>query len=136
VPAAGVSITAHATGYGGYTFSTVTDAQGRYALQVPRTELRVEATPADPRLGAFTHVHADLRSGGAELDLDLPSGTSLTGTLTAEGQPVPNAHVLVYDHVDDILLARTLTGADGSYAVRVDVPLAAGEQDTGGDTGP
>jgi hypothetical protein len=135
-PAAGVSLTALATGYGGYTFSTVTDAQGRYALQVPRTELRVEATPADPRLGAFTYVHADLQSGGAELDLDLPSGTLLTGTLTAEGQPVPNAHVLVYDHVNGILLARTLTGADGSYAVRVDVRLAAGEQDTGGDTGP
>jgi hypothetical protein len=135
-PAADVSITAHATGYGGYTFSTVTDEDGHYTMQVPRTALRLEATPADPGLGAFTYVDADLQDGEMELDLDLPAGTALSGTLTSDGKPVPYAHVLVYDHVYGILLARTLTGADGSYAVRVDVPLAAGEQDTGGDTGP
>jgi hypothetical protein len=135
-PAGGVAVTAISAGYGGFTFSGVTDASGAYELSVPRTAFRVEATPSGPDLGAYTYAYTDLQDGGADVDIVLPAGTELRGVLRSDGALVPFAQVLVYDHVEGLLLARTLTGADGSYAVRVDVPDWSGGSDTGGDTGP
>ena len=134
-PAAGVAVTAIATGYGGYASTTLTDSDGRYALEVPRTTLRIEATPAQPDMGAYTFDWTDTSDGSVSLDIDLPSGTSLSGILLSDGTPVPYAEVLVYDHAEGLLVARTLTGADGTYSVRVDVD-ADGGTDTAGDTGP
>lgn len=70
------------------------------------------------------------------LDFELPAGTALSGILTAEGQVVPYAQVLVYDHVAGLLLARTLSDADGHYSVNVELPETDEQSDTAGDTGP
>lgn len=134
--AAGVAVSAVSEGFGGYTFTTITDEDGRYELSVPRTDLRVEATPGRASLGAYTREWVDVSADRETLDFDLPAGTALSGILTAEGQVVPYAQVLVYDHVAGLLLARTLSDADGHYSVNVELPETDDESDTAGDTGP
>ncbi len=135
-PAAGVAVTAVSEGFGGYTFGTVTDADGRYELAVPQGEHRLEVTPGSAELGAYTHESVVVDGETQTFDVNLPAGTALTGVLSSEGQTVAFAQVLVYDHVEGVLLARTLSGADGSYAVNIDLPLEDEDVDEDADTGP
>ena len=132
--AAGVSVTVEQLGFGGSTYSTVTGDDGSYSLSVPRSPSLLLAFPPAAESGAYTHQYLDLAGDDADAsgDLELVEGTTLQGlAVTADGTPVPNAVVNVYDYARELLLARAITGSDGSYTVRVDVPAAEEITDTG-----
>lgn len=139
--AEGVSVTAREVGFGGYSFSATTDSEGNYSLDVPRTPLMVQAIPAIAASGAYSNEALDLTSAASTEGFDIPlvTGLLLTGVATLNGEPVPFALVEIYDHAEEVLLARTLTDADGAYTVRIDLPESEadleGSEDTGEDTG-
>ena len=139
--AEGVTVTAREIGFGGYSFSATTDETGSYTLDVPRSPLMVQAIPAIAASGAYTNQELDLTSAASTEGFDIPlaTGALLSGVATLDGAPVPFALVEIYDHAEELLLARTLTGADGAYNVRIDLPETEAEleadDDTGGDTG-
>ncbi|GDX80177.1 hypothetical protein LBMAG42_19880 [Deltaproteobacteria bacterium] len=139
--AEGVSVTAREVGFGGYSFNTTTDADGNYTLDVPRSPLRVQAIPAIAASGAYTNQAFDLTEADSTEAFDIPlvTGALLSGVATLNGEPVPFALVEIYDHAEELLLARTLTDADGAYTVRIDLPESEadleGAEDSGDDTG-
>lgn len=134
--AAGVTVTAVEAGFGEFTFSTVTDDDGKWSMSVPRTDVRLTAVPLTSADGAYTHASLSLADAGetTEVELDLVEGTPVTGVVTSQDGPVAFALVELYDYAADVLLARALTDADGAYSVRVDLP-ESDPGDTGADTG-
>lgn len=135
-PVPGATVSATELGGGGYIYSTTTDAQGAYELEVPRTQVRLQVVPADESQGATTHEEVDLATAGeaASRDLMLVAGSILTGRAQLGDEAVPYAVIEVYDQVAGLLLGRTITDGDGNYALRVAIPEPA-PIDDGADTG-
>jgi hypothetical protein len=142
-PAAGATLSVTEVGFGGFTFTAVTDAEGRYSVSVPRMPLELAVLPSAAEDGAFFHASIDLSDAAADTtqDVTLVAGTELKGEAQSAGQPVPFALVEVYDYAREVLLARTITDESGSYSVRIDLPetddgQGGGDADTGDeDTG-
>ncbi len=130
---AGATVTAQQRGAGEYSFSTTTDQRGDYELGLPAASYNVVVAPDDAALGALSVRVVDGRDGG-ELDhsVKLAAGTPVNGSLRLGDATVPYALVEIVDPNTGELLARDLTDADGNYAVRVEVPVPAETDDTGG----
>ncbi len=134
-PQAGVFLTATATDFGNYSYSTTTDSKGRYALNLPGGNYAIQLTPPAGSSWAITR-----RNQFTSTDAVLPfsSGTPIEGVLTdPAGEPVAFSLVEIKT-VDETVLGRTISGEDGSFSMNVEIPVLFDEDDTGGnntDTG-
>lgn len=115
-PAAGVSVVASEDDVSGRTYTATTDATGALVMQVPAAPLHLVLTPAD---AAFAVTHLDVQGDAFPEALALGAGRLLSGRIVHEGQPVQAALVEVRDGQTDRLWARTITGDDGAFEIRL-----------------
>ncbi len=139
-PAAKATINATQQGGGGFVFSTTTDDEGKYAFaELPDSAFDLEISPFNPDSGAVEHQ--DISAGQTSADVMLRAGVDVTGTVyDPDGVGVAYALVELRDYVTKKLLARTLSGEEGVFRVRIDPDAMVPDtddtgSDTGGDTG-
>lgn len=115
-PAPDVLVVAREIGFDGYTYSATSSVDGLLSIELPATAVELTLTPADDR-SAITHITYDPAS--ARDSLELASGTTVSGTLEARGEPVPYALVEIRDQ-DGRLYASGLSDGDGGFRFRVE----------------
>lgn len=122
-------------GGGGFVFSTTTDDNGNYSFsELPNSAFDLEVSPYNPDSGAVEHQ--PISAGATSADVMLRAGVDVTGTVyDPDGVGVAYALVELRDYVTKQLLARTLSGEDGVFRVRIDADAMIHEDDTGTDTG-
>lgn len=116
---------------GEYSFSTTTDGDGRYSLDLPAGQYEVQIVPADADSGALSSQVVAVDSG-SELSVSLTAGTTVEGVATFGDTVAAFALVEIYNPNTDALLAQVLTDAEGRYSARV--ALDDTTDDAAGDT--
>lgn len=115
-PAAQALVVARELGFDGFTYSVTTGEDGLLALELPATPVELTITPSDTG-AAITHLVYDPAEPMTELQLS--PGKLVSGTLRAEGEPVPFALIEVRDE-DGRLYATTISDGEGAFALRVE----------------
>ena len=132
-PVPDVLVTAREIGFSGHTWSTRTDAAGRYTLSVPDVPLDFTFTPVDPRETTTWVTAEDPRSVG---DLRLAPGQPVEGLVLMDAEPVAYALVEVRDGNTGALYGTTYTDGEGGFALRIDHQGSIGDvSQPGVDTG-
>lgn len=109
------------------TFLGRTGPEGDAAMSLPDAVVDCLVTPPPSYADALAPTR--VRRDAVDLaTVDLPVGEALAGTIVVEQadggrRPEPFAVVRVLND-DDQLLAQTVTGNDGAFEVRVDIPYA------------
>jgi hypothetical protein len=127
----GVAVACREDAYGRRSWSTVTDDDGRFALDLPRVPVTCTlAPPVDRRDVALTRRSFD-PADNASPSLELARGQTVGGRVQRDGEG--EAFVVVeLRGPDDLLLGSALTDDEGAYEMQVD--LAAVADPTTGDT--
>jgi hypothetical protein len=112
---AGVSVVATEEGFDGYTYTTITAEDGRFALDVPATKLHFALTPPEGE-AAVTYLEVPVEDFPPIIMLD--QGDVISGTVQHDGEPVAWALIEVRNSEEQIY-ATTLTDEDGGFEVRV-----------------
>lgn len=116
----GVAIACREEAFGRRSWSVVTDAEGRFALDLPRVPVVCAMTPPAERSDvALTRRRFD-PSDNASPTLELARGQTVTGRVRRDGEGEAYVVVEVHDGEGD-LLGSALTDDEGEYALQVDL---------------
>lgn len=129
-PAEGVTVAATEVGWSGYAYSTMTDAKGKYTLDLPNVAFTLVCTPPTSSGAALTRV--DLPVDG-DPSVSLVPGEAVSGRAQSSGGTTPFALVEVWDGATNLLLGTALTDSDGAFQLVIDPPLVS-DGDSGGDS--
>lgn len=116
---AGVIVTAREIGFDHYVYSTVTDDFGDFELDLPQTPVELSFAPPGGTFAVTFETVDDPTTSGQDHWLEW--GTRLSGTVTYQNEAVPLSLIEIRD-ADDVLYGSTLTGEDGSFSIRIDIP--------------
>ncbi len=117
-PVPQAAVNAQEEGFDGYIFSTLTDDDGGFAIEVTPVPLEVTVSPP-----TADHAVTKRSIDGADgfITLQLEEGDLLAGTIESASGPTAFALVEVRAASGD-LLATTLTDDRGAFSVRVGAP--------------
>jgi hypothetical protein len=114
-PLAGAVLNAQEMGFDGYIYSATADSTGRIDVDLPATQMLVTLVPPTTSL-AVTRV--TLNPAEHTGNLTVSEGQGVAGIVRSEGEGVGFALVEVRRE-DGTLLASTVTGPDGDFAVQI-----------------
>jgi protocatechuate 3,4-dioxygenase beta subunit len=102
-------------------FSAVPVGACLYQLRVPETPDTTD--PFGMPNPNATHLKETVEMAGAsqEVVIDMSQWPTLTGRLTGHGEPIAEAHVMVYNSLHNENHVRTQTDAAGTYSLRAPV---------------
>jgi len=135
-PVANVAVVAREAGFDHYVYTTLTDADGNYAFQVPDVDLEVAFMPSSPKhTVTWLGYPADL---GRNAAVTLADGNRVRGVVTGpSGGALSGALVELKDAASDRTYGTAITDDDGGFAVRIALTTDGGwagadAPDTGG----
>jgi hypothetical protein len=100
-------------------WTTVAGPDGRYVINLPEVQVTCDVAP--PAGFSLASTRVAFHPGEVqEMDVTIPAGVSVTGSVTIDGAPEPFALVNVYDATER-LLGFGLTDDAGSFVVPVDL---------------
>jgi len=116
----GVAVACREEGFDRRSWTTVTNAEGRFALDLPQAPVLCALTPpverSDVALTRRTFNPAD----NASPSLELATGQSVTGRVLRDGEGEGFVVVELRD-ASEALLGSALTDEDGEYSMKVDL---------------
>ena len=116
LPVAGAAINAREIGFNGYIFSTTSDTDGRFDLDLPPHPVTLMVSPPTDDLAARRVIVDPANESGI---VHLSYGEPVQGRLTSDGAAVRFALIEIRD-MDDTLFATALTDNQGRFSVRVE----------------
>ena len=112
----GAVINAKETGFDGYIHSATADINGRVEVELPAVDLDMTIVPPTTEL-AVTKLRLNPADHTGRITVS--AGQPVSGVVRSEGEPVGFALVEVRRE-DGTLLASTITGPDGTFAVQIE----------------
>lgn len=120
--AANVIVTAQEQGFNHYIYSTVTDGDGEFQMDVPEVPLVLTLSPSDDN-AAITHHDLPLPSDAPETFL-LEQGTLVGGRISARSNEAVAWALVELRTSDGELYGSSLTDGNGEFSVRVSNSVA------------
>ena len=118
LPASGVIFSCKEDGFDQHVYSTSTDTEGQFSLDLPPSPCLATLTPIGGN-AAIQSFYFSAPSDEQQYELRLESGTEISGSILFENAVVPFALVEIRDDENN-LLASTLSDNDGRFNLRLD----------------
>jgi len=115
-PIGGAAVNARQVGFDNYIYSSTTDDDGAFDLDLPTQPVTMMVSPPTSSL-AVSHVYIEPESDRGSVYLS--KGEPVSGVVLSNGQPVDFALVEIRSSVGE-LLATTLTDRSGNFNVRIE----------------
>ena len=115
-PTANVGINITERGFNDYSYSTTTNGDGFFSVEVPDVAIRVSLQPAVANLAITHYEFSDPNVIPAQLELS--EGVLIAGTLATPEGSASYTLIEVRDQ-EDTLYGATLTDQDGYFEMRV-----------------
>jgi hypothetical protein len=115
-PLAGAVLNAQEMGFDGYIYSATADSKGRIDVDLPATQMLMTLVPPTTSLAVTQLTLNPAEHSGS---LAVGEGQGVAGIVRSEGEGVGFALVEVRRE-DGTLLASTVTGPDGDFAVQIE----------------
>ena len=115
LPDAGV--TARQTGFSAYSYSAVSDEEGYFTMDLPRSEFDFSVIPPQDSDAAVTHIFG-VRPEELGDEIALPGGEVVEGVVRYDAESVSYALVEFRDESGN-LFAHTVTDSEGNFEVRI-----------------
>ena len=118
LPASGVIFSCKEEGFDQHVYSTSTDTEGQFSLELPPSPCLATLTPISGN-AAIQSFYFTAPSEDQLIELRLESGKEISGSLLFENAIVPFALIEIRDDENN-LLASTLSDNDGRFNLRLD----------------